>query len=231
MPIPRTVPLAGVIALLSLAASTPAALIVEYRFTSSSYSPTTQHPLVTADDAFDDVMWGGGITGMRGITASAGVGDSFSLYTRSTGVDSSITPTDYVGFTLAADPGKTLDLTDVAFYYTFNGGTGYTATFTLRSSLDGYTADLAQFVKPSSSGGYNAGWTSTGPIALGSAFGNIASVGFRIFLSDDVESNTYSLRLDNLTVNGEVIPEPASAALLGLVALAFLRCRRPAHGA
>jgi len=227
MSVTRHLMLASAVATLCIFPVASAAIVVQYRFGvdygAASYSPTIEHPLVTDDYAADDVTWGIGTTGSKGISTGGGLGGNPrpGLYTRSTGVAdtlaNAVAGNDYVAFTIAANTGYKLYLTGFSFDYNFNDTPG--ATFTLRSGLDGYTGNLAQFTT-SVTGSYQ----NTGVIGLGSGFGGLSTVGFRIFLNDgSFESDLYTLRLDNITVNGDVIPEPASAALFGLAGLALLR--------
>lgn len=204
--------------------------LARYEFNGAVMTPAVSDPNTTVAA----MIWGDGLSGAdRGFGAS-----NASLYSRSTIVDQPLSPTstDYVGFTLTANSGYELDLSNISFFYGFSHGTAggtpvQQATFTLRSSLDGFTDNIAQFTRDSVAA--NADSVSSGLISLSdSAYQNLTSITFRLFLSDDgVNTTTHTLRLDNIDVQGfsvtSAVPEPSTyAALSGLAALGVAALRR-----
>ncbi|MDQ8206313.1 PEP-CTERM sorting domain-containing protein [Coraliomargarita sp. SDUM461003] len=155
----------------------------------------------------------------------------------------------YLEFTLTPDAGTSLNLTDLHLDVAYNGTDNFRLAVT--SSLTGYnyadrltistelTADASSLPNILQS---NLGGIETAPdetdadwgqgedtiIDLSSAtFDNIASdVTFRIY-AFSLTSSTSILRLDNVHVNGTVIPEPGSYALLvGILGLTSVMIRR-----
>lgn len=109
-----------------------------YDFTSKPGNQTSE-PVVSnpAGATFSDLVRG------SGITASAAV-NSFSAtgFTTNTTIDL----TDYFGFTITPSAGQSLNLTSLAFSER-RSGTGIT-TIGVRTSLDGFGANIATFTVP-----------------------------------------------------------------------------------
>lgn len=222
------------VALGFLSASASAATLARYEFNGGVLTAATEDAHTDAAN----VVWGAGLpdAGARGF----GAGNQ-SLYARSSIVNETLsaTSTDYVGFTLSAVSGYELDLGSISFTYGFSHGTAggtpvQQATFSLRSSVDGFANDIASFTR--SSVASNSDFVTSGPISLSApAYQNLNSITFRLFLSDDgVSTTTHTLRLDDFDVQGlssvAAVPEPASfAALLAMCSgmLVASRRRRP----
>lgn len=214
------------------AASASASNLVNYTFTGSVYTPTSSDPGVVGSS----VTFGSGLTS-QGISGANG-SPAPSLYVFANVIDEvvSATSNDYVTFTVTAADGYTINLSAFSFSYTVNSSTATptteSGTFTVRSSIDSYADNIASFDKAAVSG-QNNGWTSTGDISLsGSSYQGLTSITFRIFLSDNIATSQYAMRIDNLLLTGAAVssvPEPSSVALIGgvvsLVAVAFRRKR------
>lgn len=145
----------------------------------------------------------------------------------------------YMQFTLTADSGYFLDLSDVAFQYDFlqTGGTAstVTGTFAVQYSLDGFATAGITLTSPqasysSASNGVEASPTFGSDAVFNlTGIANTSSISFRIMLSNDgsLDTNQYRYAIDNLTVNGAMVavPEPASISLLifGLTGIVLSR--------
>lgn len=207
----------GLLGLALVKSESSAATLALYSFTGAALTPSTFDVNVTAGN----VAWGAGLgAGGRGF----GAGNT-TLYARSTIVDEAIsaTSTDYIGFTVSANAGYELDLSSISFNYLFTDGTGnppQNATFSLRSSVDGYAADIASFTTASVDGNTlpTAGNLGSGAIDLSAAgYQNLSTITFRLFLGDDGINNTnYTLRMDELNLQGtaSAVPEPSTAFLI-----------------
>lgn len=86
-----------------------------------------------------------------------------------------IDPTEYNEFGIDADDCSTLDINKIIFTHK-NSASGGTPTWTLRSSLDNYTADLGT--------GTSSTFDATDTIILPAAFDAIDSVKFRFYITN-----------------------------------------------
>jgi hypothetical protein len=85
--------------------------------------------------------------------------------------------------------------------------TGTTGNWALRSSQDNYAANLT-------SGALPADWGQVSYTFNGSSWNNLGSVGFRIYVWDNVNTSDEFIRFDNITLNGvSAVPEPINTAL------------------
>ena len=176
-------------------------------------------------------------TGAITATSTTGVGtttNSRHLVVRVGGTDATarteeqaaVTANDYYGFTITPDVGAPLTLTSLSFDLTRSGT--FSGRVFVRSSLDGYTANLYTNDLPASSNTL----APITPITLGAAFTDVSQpVTFRIYFADDsstrVDTDTNSgivYRLDNVSLQG--VPEPGSTLLLVLGAAGFLTRRK-----
>jgi hypothetical protein len=141
-------------------------------------------------------------------------------------VGDAVANNDYFSFVITADTGYTLTLTNFSVFLN-RSPTGPT-NFTLRSSADGFSADIATWVRT----GTTAGWEST-PLSIS----GLNSVEFRLYgyqagsspgTARVAESGAAGLGPDRALdagIFGSVVPEPGTAVIygLGLAALAAIR--------
>lgn len=145
----------------------------------------------------------------------------------------------YFSFTItpgALGTGNVINLDSLTFSTLSNNGGTVTgtnsATFFVRSSLDGFASDIG----PSFSQSFNDS-TVANPVSRSvvlTAFQGItSSFEFRIYIFDDTGNVDRTPRVDNVILNGTIepaaVPEPAAAAWFagfGTLAAAVLRRRR-----
>lgn len=143
--------------------------------------------------------------------------------------------THYLQFTLTADVGKTLDLSNLTFNWqaAINNQTdSLSFGYQLFASADG-----GAYATVGSSGSKAVG----NGLALSTDWGNITSENINLNSLDGANSVTFRLAMNNpndttagsyvqffrnIAVNGSVVPEPSAALLGGLGMLALLRRRR-----
>ncbi len=211
-----------------LAPSVRAATLADYQFL-TNLSPNSEDALVTAS-----------------ALGGTGTGRSSSFYAFQYPQS---TNSGYMEFTLTADAGYTLDLSQLSFAYYFAQTTGtvvnVTGTYSVQYSLDGFaTAGIAltspQAAYTSTSGAIDSsiviGDFSAASYSLVS-IPDTASISFRIILTNNAALNTsgYRYAIDNLNVSGDMlstIPEPSiMAGISGATVMGFaVWRRRPARG-
>jgi hypothetical protein len=132
-------------------------------------------------------------------------------------VPAAIDGTMYLSFTVTASPGHRLNLNSLTFDLArvFTGN--YSVRYALRTSVDGFLADVL------------SGTVTTGDGIFGAvtadlsdpAYDGRGSVTFRLYFWDSNNGSNNAILLDNLTLVGAVtVPEPAEYA--GLAALSLL---------
>jgi len=150
-------------------------------------------------------------------------------------VGAAVSSAHFLEFTLTADTGKTLDLTNL--------------TFSWQAAINNQT-DILSFgyqLFASANGGSYASVGSAGTksvsnaLALSTDWGTITSENIDINSLDGANTVTFRLAMNNpnntgagsyvqffrnITVNGTVVPEPSAALLGGLGLLALMRRRR-----
>ena len=130
---------------------------------------------------------------------------------------------DFFSFTITADAGMTLNLDNIVL----------DAILTTTGTAPEPTGDSTVFVTDESNNVFGSttfdtgGVTnSSGTISLGIT--GVTSQTFRFFFDDTVDDGGDINRLNSVVLNGTVIPEPASLALLGLGGLMLLPRRKRA---
>lgn len=123
-------------------------------------------------------------------------------------ITSIIDPAEYNQFGVITDDCYTLDINKIIFTHK-NSATGGTPTWTLRSSLDGFTADLGT--------GTSSSTDKTDTIVLGSSFDAITDVQFRFYITNIGQTGS-TWRNDNVRVIanfGSLTPQTFYADLDG----------------
>lgn len=212
-------------------AETRAATLLTYDFDNSApvpAAPTSSDPGVTGSNA----SWTGfaGGTGFGGTFSSASVRTDF--------VSSSLNLGTYLTFTLTAAPGTELDLTSFSFDLGGSrntGSTAYTVRAVLRTDAEAvpFSTDVPLLPGPvtTASATFNSStpaYTTFTADLSGAAYQGLESLTFHLYVYRvSGPSSEIFLRLDSLDVQGTVVPEPNTAALLavGLVLASGFRRR------
>jgi hypothetical protein len=244
--------LRNLLAATTLAAGTSvnAAVIAEYTFPLVGgvvSQPTTATATTVASGVSASIFGGGGVTA---VSFSAGLADTGStsdlgnaflnrVNTPTTpNVDAAGTTGYYFSFTVTPDFGNSLNLQSLSFFY---GDAQTDASPTalnlgLYTSVDSYAAQVGTSLSwapatttkaapadyfTTASGAQYATLDLSGP-----AFQNLTTATtFRIYGWDNI-ATAGQIRIDDVTLNGTVVPEPSAAILGGLGLLAILRRRR-----
>jgi hypothetical protein len=190
------------------AGNSSAAMIVQYTFPGSAFAPTTVAPNTSSTDVND--------TGSSAdLEPGAALPNSAFLeqLILSTTPAAAVANNQFFQFTTTPNAGFELDLTSL----TFDAGRGGASTprgFVLRSSLDGFSTDIATATIPT----VQPTLTNFSIDLTGAAFQNInTAVTFRIY-GFAPAANGVGNFYDNLTLNGEVVteavvPEPSSVTM------------------
>jgi MYXO-CTERM domain-containing protein len=226
---------AGLVVIAFMTSLQAAQTLVKYTFTENNTN-TSRNASTTAANVTPDAFANG--AGVTISSSSLGSPDVRSYYVNGNLVEQAISPTstDWLGFTISANSGYELALTNLSFAYAFsyNSGTAPTqpATFDVRSSLDGYASSIGVFT--ANVGSVNVvNWSNASIVLTDAAYQDLSTITFRIFLNDGTNENGASyLRLDTVALTGVAtmaVPEPSSyawvAGLFGLT-LAGVRRRR-----
>ncbi|MEM6331982.1 MAG: PEP-CTERM sorting domain-containing protein [Planctomycetota bacterium] len=132
----------------------------------------------------------------------------------------------YFAFTVAADPGFTLDLDEITFrsaVFTANNRRGYE----LYAEVDGGTFDATDILLDvnDENAVRTGSFTPRAVDLTGAKFQGIESVTFRVYPLTDLAGR--SVEIGDFVVTGDVvIPEPASLALVALGSLCLASRRR-----
>lgn len=217
---------------LLLGAALPAALnaqiLVQYNFNTNNnttaFNATTVEAGVSATAVTE--------VGFASVSSANDV--AFSVRQRAVTlnqIDNSFATDHYYQFTLTPGVGESLDLTSLSFYFNISAvDAAANSRYQLRYDN---LADGGGFVTLGTTV-YATSNTSPGILASfdlsGASFNNLAQgITFRLDVEDSGSNDSgRSVRLDLLTVNGAVIPEPGSSALIlggGVVLLGLRRAR------
>ena len=236
--IPFALPLFVACAMVSGTAS--GAVLANYAFAGGSAASTDADPTSAASNVtFTD----GSNTGTTETVIGAGFsGSSNMFYFRTNGLKTNETDAigapDFISFTFTPTPGTSYNLQNITVDFggsnAGGGAPGYTSYAFLRSSLEdtAYSTNIGSTISrdvpgPGSGNEYNLAqetFTFTDP-----AFANVtAPVTFRLYMYSSSNAESLQiLRLDNLRINGAVIPEPASSLAFALgVGVMAIRRRR-----
>lgn len=220
MKIPTRTNLLLIPATLIAAANTVSAVVLaEYEF-NDSYAATTTETGVIASV----VTAGSGASAVFSGTSASGIsGDkSLAVQNLTTGSESAaVSGNEYIEFTLSADTGYTLNLSNLTVDLQRSNSPGAASDWFVRSSLDSYASTIG--TNSSAIPVFSDPFANFEIDLSGAAFQGLTSdVTFRLYGYGGANTNS-SLRHDNLVINGSaVIPEPASAATLLVGAAAFV---------
>lgn len=199
-----------------LVGSTNAALIAQYNFGTG---------LTSSDTELNSTATGITLTLLNNSGRDSGVGNpAGSLQVHKNNMATAQDLTRYIEFTITAANGYALNLNGnlLTFDSSRNGGTPTAASWGVRSSVDGFAANLATGTSGTS------GWTGGNVALTGNQFNGLTTITFRIY-SWESGVNEH-LFYDNINLNGSLtpVPEPANIALgiFGLGSLAAFLVRR-----
>lgn len=204
---------------LALAAASPfagAATLAHYTFDGGSALSSDTDPLSVA----------GSFAASTG-ALSVGTGTAF-IASNVTGADLSaaIAGGNWFGFSITPEPGAVLDLASLAFSTRYSGNdpvAAVSASWVLRSSLDGFATNLSPIFTETYQVEQGGVVSTSRLVTLGDAFQSVGgTVEFRVYVYDNSGSSGRYVRIDNVVLTGtaSAIPEPSAAAVLfGAVAL------------
>lgn len=196
------------LALAAMVSSANAALLVSYQYA----EPDSKDPTSAAS----------------GINADTSTG-AFSVNNGLQRISSSVTNTTAVrkeDFAFSTSAPNSITLTSMTFNSALISGTR-TVSFTPSFTLDGVTvASNLYSVSGSGFGAYTVTFNQPLLIGTGAFVASISAQG----TSGGSSGNSTAFSLDNVNFNGELVPEPASMAVFGLLGagLAVRRLRRKA---
>lgn len=212
MKIKSAISAASILVSFVFAGSIRAAVLAQYTFGTSS-SATLEATTVDLNVTATPFAGVGTFAGDTFVTTIGNPASSFRL-TYPPKVE---TAADYVSFTVTAKPGHVLNL---------NGGTltiqhdvaSDSAHWAVRSSVDGYTANIA-------TGKLRRGWTTETATLPATDYGDLSSILFEIFEWEESDGKT--IYADNVTLNGVVaVPEvEAIGIVMGLLAIGVVVAR------
>lgn len=157
-------------------------------------------------------------SGYAGSSGQMNVGNAFRIGSLNTASGGS----GYFEFTITPEEGYTFTLTN--FDFGFRSTSTGPQAFALRSSQDSYATDLF-----TGSIGNNSSWSfKNNEVDFTSSTAGQA-ITFRLYGyggSGSASSGTINGRMDDLTITVEAIPEPATAVLFGIGAMAVIFRRR-----
>lgn len=172
-----------------------------------------------------------------------GVGTYAENWRLSNAIEFALQEDIYYGFTLTPDAGKTVSFDNMFARFAVNAGaTTSDVTFTLMSSQTGFSTNSSSILGTYNAVNLTAGayapsyYTTDFDLSGEAALQDVASATeFRIYFNS-AEGNrmaigkTWSgLTGDDLRVDGSVIPEPSTLALVGLASAGMLLFRKRFH--
>jgi len=200
-------------------ASSHAATIAEYNFTGGS--------LISSDLGTN---W---TTSDIDITSNAAAGGNGSFDTTSLADaltynwlisdGNTITLTNFASFTIQADPGYNMTLTQISFRAYTPASPGANPTVYFRSNADGFANNLVAQDLPKSQSGFLP-YLATISDTLGAS--DVRE--FRLYFDSGSAGNANDIYIDDIQITGTAtaIPEPSAVLLGGIGTLALLRRRR-----
>jgi hypothetical protein len=216
------------------------AVIAQYTYAgmSTGLQPSAPPSTVGDDVAVTDMTTGGGITGALfriNVSSAAYHSSNRSLFENAahagTTLQDAISRNAYWVFSAVADPGFVLNLDSLSFAMGGGGSGTSELQYHVLTSVDGFTAaDAVDFGSVTGNAGTTAAsWTIKDVDLTASRFQGLSNIEVRIYaVRPPGENLNQFIRLDTVTLNGDVIPEPASLALLGIGAAMMIGRRRRA---
>jgi len=209
-------------------------MLALYTFPGSGSSADASQD-VNADSTASDFQAGAGIQ-LRASSFAREV-ESHSRFTDLNGVSQTseagaVAEDDYWFFTIEPNSGLVLNLDELLFSHNFGGTTdsGAEWIYFVRSSVDGFASTVGSASVTTEAPSGLSDWPTTSVDLSGVDFqGLTGTTEFRIY----VHWNSFPLdaqfgRIDNVQLIGDAVPEPASAAMIGLGGMLFLARRRRA---
>lgn len=199
----------------------------------ATYDPTTVDPAITASA----VTAGNVFAQTRSDVAPPDYGD----FPGSSGLkllnianalaadeDAAVAANKYVQFTIT--PGASPINIDSLQFLDSRGSTSETRGFAVRSSLDNYTSTLISVADIPTQYVEGGDWQFQDVDLSGNAaFQNLTGpVTFRFYVFISGVTSSRAVNFDDITINGSIVPEPATLCLLGLGALCMARRHRSA---
>lgn len=232
MGIMKTPFLPVVLGLLAIAPWSHAVVLAEYRFPSAAVTSTDTDPTSAAGSFSVSGGTATGFTNPQAGFSSSGSNAFFRSSSLTNTAAGAVTDGDYFSFTLT--PAATYNLTTLTFNFGGNNGGAaspeFTASTFLRSSLDGFTSDIGLVAQHTIAAATTA--TATSPFSINLSapqFQNLSTpVTFRFYVYNSASVDAQIARLDDVVLNGNLVPEPTIALLGSLGALAALARRRRA---
>ena len=199
-----------------LAPLSDGAVLVDYSFTGDTNSSDTD--LSSTATAFSN-----------NYPSDSGLSGAGNYFVRVEVTPAAPELTNYFTFGVTPVTGLSLNLTSLSFRLAMvdNSVAAFNGTVFVRSSADGYAADIASFDQSSTSG---STFVPYGPIDLSSPlYQGLSGVTFRFYFYDDTNSMASTSivhRIDDVIVEGTAVPEPAVAGMLVLMGAAGTLVRR-----
>lgn len=202
-----------------------AALLVTYEFTGDSLAPTTTGANVSSTNlaagvsattntlSFTDSGSGsnGGPTGFFASGSSRVL--SFSNTDYEEDETNALNAGQYVAFTLTADPTFSLDLSTISFGHSRSNSAPRRISVYVQTSKEGSFVERGDFANNGTLTLNDNDYFTVDLAALGTNFSGVTSAEFRFVFHDDNSSPGVGY-LENVALEGSVIPEPSTALLL-----------------
>lgn len=193
-------------------------------------APSLSATSVTSNVTATDIVSHGGLTIQA---ANSGIGSLPPSALKTYGVAGVTTPAaavsagTYLSFVVTpVGDGATINLANLSFDVAA-GSNSLTRGWVVRSSADGFAADIASGVVNGNVYSEATGAMQHVTIDLSAGqFQGLSGITFEVFSYNSAGDSTKAVDFDNFTVNGTVVPEPMTLSLLAVGALALIRRRK-----
>lgn len=230
----KLVALAGAAAVYCAPHRASAAVITNYAFTSGSAVSADADTNTVASD-FTSGAFTGGAKSSTTVNISTTSHNAFirSSASGDTTESAAVSNDDSWSFTVTPNPGAAVSLTSLDFQHGNNSqatGVSFTSNFVVRSSLDGFVANLGTGVYSRTTSSTTSTFSTANIDLTGAEFQNLtAPITFKIFEFDASTNSQDIARLDNVVLNGTSVPEPSGLMAVAAGAGAMLKRRRGAQ--